>query len=85
MDIKGHSEKGFEIQCDQLSLSVNVGKGKRKVHADKPILQTITASFKPGRLTAIMGASGAGKTSLLSVLVIAISVLLTLLGRRCSP
>jgi ABC-type transport system involved in cytochrome bd biosynthesis fused ATPase/permease subunit len=35
---------------------------------DKPILQDISGVFKAGRLTAIMGASGAGKTSLLNVL-----------------
>ncbi|TPX35846.1 hypothetical protein SeLEV6574_g08132 [Synchytrium endobioticum] len=34
----------------------------------KPILKGISGVFKPGRLCAVMGASGAGKTSLLQVL-----------------
>lgn len=36
--------------------------------SQKPILQDISGIFKPGRMTAIMGASGAGKTSLLQLL-----------------
>lgn len=42
-------------------------KGKSKL-VEKEILKTLTGVFRPGRLTAIMGASGAGKTSLLTVL-----------------
>lgn len=58
----------MEIQCASLGLSVPV-KDKKQARSDKKaILQDIYASFAPGRLTAIMGASGAGKTSLLSVL-----------------
>ncbi|TPX46136.1 hypothetical protein SeLEV6574_g03394 [Synchytrium endobioticum] len=34
----------------------------------KPILKGISGVFKPGRLCAVMGASGAGKTSLLQIL-----------------
>lgn len=33
--------------------------------ASKPILTNVTADFRSGRMTAVMGASGAGKTSLL--------------------
>ncbi|KAJ3411273.1 ATP-binding cassette sub- G member 1 [Chytridiales sp. JEL 0842] len=36
--------------------------------SEKMILKGVTGVFKPGRLTAVMGASGAGKTSLLQVL-----------------
>ena len=35
---------------------------------EKQILDGVNGIFRPGRLTAVMGASGAGKTSLLSVL-----------------
>ncbi|KAJ1549547.1 hypothetical protein HK405_011616 [Cladochytrium tenue] len=35
---------------------------------DKLILQSVTASFEPGRLTAILGVSGAGKSTLLQQL-----------------
>ncbi|KAJ3086462.1 ATP-binding cassette sub- G member 1, partial [Quaeritorhiza haematococci] len=41
---------------------------RRNRLAPKVILDDITGRFFPGRLTAIMGASGAGKTSLLQVL-----------------
>lgn len=41
------------------------GKGSLK---EKLILRDISATFRSGRLTAIMGASGAGKTSLLNLL-----------------
>ena len=58
---------GIKVQCDNLSLNVLTGKGKKQ--ATKNILQNVTATFKPGRMTAIMGSSGAGKTSLLSLLV----------------
>lgn len=44
------------------------GKGDGVKFVDKPILQNISGRFKAGKLTAIMGASGAGKTSLLNVL-----------------
>ncbi|KAJ3410840.1 ATP-binding cassette sub- G member 1 [Chytridiales sp. JEL 0842] len=39
-----------------------------KVVEDKYILKGVSGALKPGRLTAIMGASGAGKTSLLNIL-----------------
>jgi ATP-binding cassette subfamily G (WHITE) protein 1 len=42
-------------------------KGSKKAE-EKTILRQISGVFKPGRMTAIMGASGAGKTSLLNVL-----------------
>lgn len=63
------SKQGISVQCSELSLVVKAAVGKKKVKVDKPILQNVTASFRSGRLTAIMGSSGAGKTSLLSVLV----------------
>ncbi|TPX41263.1 hypothetical protein SeLEV6574_g06180 [Synchytrium endobioticum] len=40
----------------------------RKLMMSKPILKGVSGVFKPGRLCAVMGASGAGKTSLLQVL-----------------
>jgi ATP-binding cassette subfamily G (WHITE) protein 1 len=43
-------------------------KRPKKKTVEKVILDDLTGIFRPGRLTAIMGASGAGKTSLLSVL-----------------
>ena len=36
---------------------------------EKVILRGVTALFRPGRFTAIMGASGAGKTSLLRAIL----------------
>lgn len=54
--------KGLLLSCSKLSFSVVSGKGK------KQILKEITASFRPGKVTAVMGSSGAGKTTLLSLL-----------------
>lgn len=42
--------------------------GSKKNTIEKEILKDLTGIIRPARLTAIMGASGAGKTSLLSVL-----------------
>jgi ABC-type multidrug transport system fused ATPase/permease subunit len=41
--------------------------GKKSV-SKKEILKDITGTFRPGRLIAVMGASGAGKTSFLNFL-----------------
>lgn len=43
-------------------------KAKKEGADKKDILSNIDGLFKPGRLTAIIGSSGAGKTSLLSVI-----------------
>jgi ABC-type lipoprotein export system ATPase subunit len=43
-------------------------KGSKKM-VDKVVLAGLTGVIAPGRLTAIMGASGAGKSSFLNVLV----------------
>ena len=44
-------------------------EGKKKlVMQEKTIIDNITGVAKPGEITAIMGESGAGKTSLLNIL-----------------
>lgn len=58
--------KGLLLSCSNLTYTVTVGKGRRK--EKRNILKGITASFRPGRVTAVMGSSGAGKTTLLSLL-----------------
>lgn len=60
------STEGLLLSCKDLKYSVYTGSGRNK--QKKPILRGITASFKPGRVTAVMGSSGAGKTTLLSLL-----------------
>ncbi|KJE97893.1 hypothetical protein CAOG_07972 [Capsaspora owczarzaki ATCC 30864] len=57
------------------SIDVDVGaaaapapRGKKQLLVEKKILKGVTGSFESARFTAIMGASGAGKTSLLNVL-----------------
>ncbi|PJF19160.1 ABC-2 type transporter domain-containing protein [Paramicrosporidium saccamoebae] len=62
-------EHRIEVQCHKLSLSVKLPAKKNQTGAEKTLLKDVTVAFKPGRMTAIMGASGAGKTSLLSLLV----------------
>ncbi|KAL3896285.1 MAG: hypothetical protein SGCHY_004168 [Lobulomycetales sp.] len=54
------------IQFRDINFSVSK-KVKRKVET-KVILRGVSGVFKPGRITAVMGASGAGKTSLLQIL-----------------
>jgi ABC-type multidrug transport system fused ATPase/permease subunit len=76
-------EHRIEVQCAKLSLSVKLPAKKNQTEAEKTILKNVTAAFKPGRLTAIMGASGAGKTSLLSLLVSKAKLLLHV-GGRCT-
>lgn len=56
--------EGLLLSCSELTFKV---KGSKK-RGDKEILKGITASFRPGRVTAVMGSSGAGKTTLLSLL-----------------
>jgi ABC-type multidrug transport system ATPase subunit/ABC-type multidrug transport system permease subunit len=63
------------IVFEHVSLSIKVpapakdGESKGKEKVDKYILSDVSGVMRAGALTAIMGASGAGKTSLLNVLV----------------
>ena len=52
------------------SLEFSVTRMSKKQAVTKTILKDITGNFRPGRLTAIMGNSGAGKTSLLNLMVV---------------
>jgi ABC-type multidrug transport system ATPase subunit len=51
-----------DILCDNLTLKIPAADGK----PEKVVLSGVNAHIRPGRLTAIMGPSGAGKTMLLS-------------------
>lgn len=57
---------GLTITFKDISYAVDVGTAKKP--NVRRILSDLSGVFKPGRFTAIMGASGAGKTSLLNVL-----------------
>ncbi|KAI9021804.1 P-loop containing nucleoside triphosphate hydrolase protein [Hyaloraphidium curvatum] len=69
----GPAPDPVELRFRNLSYSV-AATGRRSCHPFRPpapakeILAGVTGAFRPGRLTAVMGASGAGKTSLLQVL-----------------
>lgn len=56
-----------------ICFSVEVSKGKGALVGEKPgvteILKGVSGAVKSGQVLAIIGASGAGKTSLLHVLV----------------
>ncbi|CAH0560101.1 unnamed protein product [Brassicogethes aeneus] len=54
--------KQIDIEFDGLSFAVKKGK------ETKQIVKGVSGKFKSGELTAIMGPSGAGKTSLLNIL-----------------
>lgn len=56
----------LQIIYRNLDFSVDA-KNSKNVMETKPILKNLTGTFRPGKFTAIMGASGAGKTSLLNV------------------
>ncbi|CAB0029612.1 unnamed protein product [Trichogramma brassicae] len=57
------SSPQVDIQFQNVSYSVPIKKGKWK-----EILKNVSGEFRSGRLTAILGPSGAGKTSLLNLL-----------------
>ncbi|XP_047369705.1 ATP-binding cassette sub-family G member 1-like isoform X3 [Vespa velutina] len=50
----------------------------------KTILRNISGDFRPGELTAIMGASGAGKTTLMDILIEEILSVMGLKETRCT-
>jgi ABC-type multidrug transport system fused ATPase/permease subunit len=72
--LEGRVQQPLDISIQNIRFSIPISRKegefprRKTVVTDKQILGGITASFKPGRLTAVMGASGAGKTSLLNVL-----------------
>ncbi|CAE7448121.1 ABCG15 [Symbiodinium sp. KB8] len=63
-DIEATRHPG-EIRVEDLSLVV---KGAKKGDGPRKILSNVTCEFPPGRLSAIMGASGSGKTSVLTAI-----------------
>lgn len=76
-----HSKEHLNIAIKDISFKVKIPSTKAKSAAfyekapevDKVILRGVSGVFKAGRLTAVMGASGAGKTSLLNVLAAEVS------------
>ncbi|KAL7748177.1 hypothetical protein RI367_006361 [Sorochytrium milnesiophthora] len=55
----------MDITFKDLTYEIDIMQGK--VKSAKPILKGVSAKFRKGCLTVILGASGAGKTSLLNV------------------
>jgi ABC-type multidrug transport system ATPase subunit len=55
------------IRIENISLKM-VTKKPFRSNEEKTLLESISATFKPGKLTTIMGSSGTGKSTLLSVL-----------------
>ena len=57
--------------ADHGCLQGHQGEGERVAGASRPqltLLSDISGAFRPGRLTCLMGVSGAGKTTLMDVL-----------------
>ncbi len=67
---------GMQVEFTQIEYSVPLKNAKRTwtrqgldaKDSARVILNNVSGRFKAGRLTAVMGASGAGKTSLLSLI-----------------
>eukprot|EP01137_Pigoraptor_chileana_P033009 Opistho-2@23286 len=66
-DRKASNNVPIALTWDHVKYTV-VTKKRGKVVNEKVILQDVTGSAKPGEMIAIMGTSGAGKTSFLNVL-----------------
>src|SRR5690349_3746043 len=67
------SRNSLKIVYKDLSWTVDVANTDEATKKDKPriqkqVLKNVSGSFRPGKLTAIMGSSGAGKTTLLNVI-----------------
>ena len=60
----GQGDVPIKATFKDLTYSVDLGKKQ----GTKVVLDGISGCFKPGRLTALFGASGCGKTSLMDVL-----------------
>lgn len=73
------SDVRVELKLDNLVHSVKVSTGFCK-EGDKEILHGISANFRSGQLCCLMGPSGAGKTSLLTVLATGRNPAMTLNG-----
>jgi ABC-type transport system involved in cytochrome bd biosynthesis fused ATPase/permease subunit len=58
----------LEIVFRDLQFSVPVVDPVTKEQSIKRVLKGVTGVFRPGRLTVILGSSGAGKTSLLNAI-----------------
>jgi ABC-type multidrug transport system ATPase subunit len=70
MDIQAHQISARPGRPSLLASRrlVDYVKGATPKFAPRPVLNEVTASMPAGRLTAIMGGSGSGKTILLSIL-----------------
>lgn len=68
------SNESFNMSCEMYELEVelcNVSLAVPQKNGEDPlvVLNEVNATFRPGEVTAVMGPSGAGKTSVLSVLM----------------
>ncbi|RQM21793.1 hypothetical protein B5M09_012019, partial [Aphanomyces astaci] len=54
------------LTFQSLSYTIDIGKGKNKT--SRQLLKDTHGSFQPGSLTALMGSTGAGKTTLMDVI-----------------
>ncbi len=72
------AKNGIDIAFQNINYRVKVAKKKekgskwfsrfRRKYEQKQILKNVSGIFKAGKVSVIMGASGAGKTSLLNIL-----------------
>lgn len=62
-----------DFRFDDIRFSVEISKAKATLlgekHGEKKILKGVSGAIESGQILAIIGASGAGKTALMDVLV----------------
>lgn len=71
LDEEEEKEEGFKVQLDHSKLkgSVEFRNVAFGYHKDKPLMENVSFQAEPGQVMAIVGPSGAGKTTLINLLM----------------
>jgi ABC-type nitrate/sulfonate/bicarbonate transport system ATPase subunit len=61
-------ERGVHLVATDLTLGYTRGPGAQRGSGDRPVIQDVSLTLRPGERVALVGASGSGKTTLLHAL-----------------